>query len=126
MPANKMTIKAVDAILQADLGVSAVLRGNILRDLGRDEETQCGETEAARLLDISTSTLYHWRKGDWNNAPHGFWFHTWENPLGQVRYDIAQLRAYTALRKAVCSKDNPQPNITENDVARFLNVMGEH
>ena len=126
MPANKMTLKAVEAILQADLGVTTTVRNNVLRDLGQEAETQCGEQAAARLLDIGPSTLYNWRNDKWPCAPHPFWFHTWQTPTGETRYDIAQLRAYTALRKAICTRENPQPNITEADVNRFMAVMGEH
>ena len=126
MPANKMTLKAVDAILQADFGVSSIVRGNVLAALGREADTQCGEQEAARILDISSSTLCHWRHGNWKGAPHEFWFRTWFNPAGEVRYDIAQLRAYTALRRAISSVDTPQPNISAQDVEKFTKVMGEH
>ena len=126
MPANKMTLKAVDAILQADLGVSSIVRGNVIEALGREAETQCGEKEAARILDISATTLFLWRKGDWTKAPHPFWFSIWFNPAGEVRYDIAQLRSYSALRRSIAGRNNPQPNITADDVARFNQVIGEH
>ena len=119
MPANKFTMKAVDAILEADLGVSTCVRTAVAKLIGRDPDTSCGETEAARILEISDSTLYNWRKGRWTKQPHPFFFHTWQTPAGEARYDIDQLRAYAALRRTRSTPANPQPEITAEETARF-------
>lgn len=123
MPANKFTLKAVDAILEADLGVTAVIRRNVQKMLGEEAPTSCGETEAARILDVSTATLYHWRKGEWQKAPHAFLFRVWFNPCGEVRYDIEQLQAYASLRRARSSHQTPQPEITADEVAQFQECL---
>lgn len=124
MPANKYTIQAVNAILTCDMGVTAQTRENITRQLAKepDAETCCGEIEAARILDISQTTLYNWRKGKWERAPHPFWFRVWFTLANEVRYDIPQLRAYRALLQARSTMADAQPNITEQEVARFMEL----
>ena len=121
MPANKSTIKAVEAILTCDMGVSPIIRDNITRQLAKetDAETSCTESEAAKILDISSTTLYNWRKGNWTHAPHPFWFRIWFTLANEVRYDIPQLRAYHALLKAKSVIANEPPVITEQEVTRF-------
>lgn len=121
MPANKYTIKAVEAILTCDMGVTALTRENITRQLAKEPEaeTTCTEIEAARILDVSQTTLYNWRKGKWEKAPHPFWFRVWYTLTNEVRYDIPQLRAYRALLMARSTVSDSPPNITEQEVTRF-------
>ena len=121
MPANRYTIKAVEAILTCDMGVTALTRENITRQLAKEPEaeTTCTESEAAKIIDLSQTTLYNWRKGKWENAPHPFWFRIWYTLTNEVRYDIPQLRAYKALLMARSTIADHQPQITEQEVARF-------
>lgn len=124
MPANKYTIKAVDAILQCDLGVSPTIRDSITRQLAKDNDLDisCGEIEAARILDISQTTLYNWRKGKWAKAPHPFWFRIWFTLSNEVRYDREQLKAYRELLKAKSTIADEPPIITESEVTTFINL----
>ena len=121
MPANKYTIKAVEAILTCDMGVTALTRDNITRQLAKEPEaeTTCTESEAARILDMSQTTLYNWRKGKWDHAPHPFWFRVWYTLTSEARYDIPQLRAYKALLMARSRTPDAPPDITEQEVTRF-------
>ncbi len=122
MPANKYTLKAVDAILEADLGVSSIIRGSVQKLLGSEPQLSCTEIEAARLLEISNATLFNWRKGKWERAPHDFIFRVWYNPAGEVRYDLPQLQAYVALRKCRSNRENPQPVITSEEIKAFQEI----
>ena len=124
MAANKYTIKAVEAILTCDLGVSPTIRENITKQLAKDTDLDisCGEVEAARILDISQATLYNWRKGKWVKAPHPFWFRIWFTLANEVRYDREQLKAYRELLKARSTVADAPPIITENEVTTFISL----
>ena len=124
MPANKFTIKAVEAILACDMGVSAIVRENVTKALAKDVDADysCGETEAAKILDISQSTLYNWRKGKWQRQPHPFWFRVWYNLANEPRYDRTQLRGYMALLRARATIADAQPDITEKEVESFISL----
>ncbi|MBQ7650914.1 MAG: helix-turn-helix domain-containing protein [Victivallales bacterium] len=124
MSANKYTIKAVEAILTCDLGVSPTIRENITKQLAKetDLDISCGEIEAARILDISQTTLYNWRKGKWLKAPHPFWFRIWFTLASEVRYDREQLKAYRELLKAKSTIADEPPIITENEVTTFIQL----
>ena len=124
MPANKYTIRAVEAILTCDMGVTALTRENITRQLAKEPEaeTSCTECEAAKILDISQTSLYSWRKGKWERAPHPFWFRIWYTLTNEVRYDIPQLRAYRALLQAKSTIADTPPDISESEVSRFMEL----
>lgn len=118
MPANPMTLKAVDSVLQLDLNVSAAVRDQVRRVLSEVETESCLQTEAARILEIGPSTLYAWRTGKWPAAPHEFIFKTYQTAGGECRYFKKELYAYTRLRRLLSGRDNPQPVITREMLLR--------
>lgn len=124
MPANKYTIKAVEAILTCDMGVTAVVRDNVLKALAKDVDADysCSEIEAAKILDISQSTLYNWRNGKWKCQPHPFCFRVWFTLANEVRYDRTQLRAYMALLRARNTTADTSPIITAEEVDSFISL----
>lgn len=123
MSANQHTLKAVDAVLCLDQCVSPTIREAVRRILSEEESATCAETEAARLVEVSSTTLYNWRKGIWPNEPHPFIFHNYQTAAGETRYFKKELTAYTRLRRVLCSRETPQPVITRQMLQREISVM---
>ncbi len=118
MPANPMTLKAVDSVLQLDLNVSPAVRDQVRRVLSEVETDTCLQAEASRILEIGPSTLYSWRMGKWDKAPHEFIFKTYQTAGGECRYFKKELYAYTRIRRLLSGQDNPQPDITREMLLR--------
>ena len=74
------TIKAISAVLDLDAGATPSIKQAVTRLLHEDVPRQLEERVAAKVLDISHTTLYKWRTGEWEKAPHGFIFQTWTTP----------------------------------------------
>jgi len=123
MPANNHTLKAVEAVLCLDPCVSPTIREAVRKILSEEESPTCAETEAGRLLEISSTTLYNWRNGKWANAPHPYIFRHYQTAAGETRYIKRELVAYTRLRRVLCSRETPQPSITREMVQRELALM---
>lgn len=118
------TIKAIGAVLELDCGATPAIKAAVTRALSSEaQEKSATEEEAARILDISRSTLYAWRNNNWKNAPHPFIFRTWSTPADETRYDVAELIHYNELRRIRCTKETPQPNITDEELQRFVRIQ---
>ena len=119
------TIRAVGAVLDLDAGATPAIKQAVTRLLHEDVPKQLEERSAAKLLDISHTTLYKWRTGEWENAPHGFIFHTWTSPTNEVKYSVKELEAYNLLREIECTREHPQPCLTREKLERMMKLIDQ-
>ena len=123
MSVTTATIRAVSAVLDLDAGATPAIKQAVSRVLNADQSFSCGETEAARILDISQSSLNNWRNEKWANAPHAFIFHTWRTASDEIRYDRSELTAYNELRRVLSTRSTPQPDITREQLLSYLRFL---
>lgn len=123
MSVTNATIKAVGAVLDLDAGATPSLKQAVTRCLTEVQPKYCMEAEAASLIYISKGTLYKWRNGQWEGAPHDFIFHTSYTVTDEVQYDRNELLAYDALRRIMSTKDNHQPQITAAMLSNYVKFM---
>ena len=117
------TIKAISAVLDLDAGASPATKQAVTRLLHAETPKQIEEGEAAHLLDVSRSTLYKWRNGEWDRAPHGFIFRTWMTPTNEVRYSVKEIEAYNLIRELESTRENPQPDITRVKLENMMKLI---
>ncbi len=122
MPVQPTTLKAVRAVLDLDASATPAVKAAVARVLEEELSSSIEEGEAAKIIDISRASLYKWRNGTWDNAPHDFIFHTWATASGETRYDRDEMAAYEALRKIVCTREQPQPVITREQLLRYVRL----
>ncbi len=122
MPVQPTTMKAVRAVLDLDAAATPAIKAAVARVLEEPPSEGVEEGEAARLIDTSRATLYKWRNGTWECAPHEFIFKTWTTVSGETRYDRDEMAAYMGLRKIMSSKDTPQPVITRDQLLRYVRL----
>lgn len=123
MAVTNATIRAVSAVLDLDAGASPATKQAVTRLLHEETPKQLEEGAAARLLDMSRTTLYKWRNGEWENAPHAFVFRTWTTPTNEVRYSVKELEAYNLVRELECTRETPQPNITRVKLENMMKLI---
>ena len=123
MAVTNATIRAIAAVLDLDAGATPATKQAVTRLLHEETPRQLEEAVAARLLDMSRTTLSKWRSGEWENAPHDFIFHIWTTPTNEIRYSVKELEAYNLLRELECTKDCPQPVITRVQLENMMKLI---
>lgn len=119
------TIKAISAVLDLDAGATPSIKQAVTRLLHDDVPRHLEESSAAKFIDVSQTTLYKWRNGQWENQPHAFCFATWTTPTNEVRYSVKELEAYNLLRRIECTRKNPQPDITREKLEHMMKLIEE-
>ena len=122
MPVQPTTVRAVRAVLDLDASATPAVKAAVARVLEEELSSSIEEGEAAKIIDISRASLYKWRNGTWDNAPHDFIFHTWATASGETRYDRDEMAAYESLRKIICTRETPQPVITREQLLRYVRL----